>query len=151
MSVLMLLDHEWSCLPVLDCKYWLLCGVSGFKGELWVSLVEKAYAKLCGGYASLRGRLIVDGMRALTGGIPITLAIKPSPTPSGHAPLPTADWASLLERVAEGAPTLLYRSLPVTSYPQSEVRACERSLIMATVQCLQGSTQPSSWPLHSHR
>ncbi|KAL1522368.1 hypothetical protein AB1Y20_017359 [Prymnesium parvum] len=89
---------------------------SGFEGELWVSLVEKAYAKLLGGYSALRAGGTPDALRVLTGGIPITMAIKPSLPPLGWAAVPAIDWPALLERVSEGAPVLLYRR---TSNPRS--------------------------------
>lgn len=87
----------------------LLYTRSGFEGELWVSLVEKAFAKLLGGYDQLRHGSISDALRALTGGIPVSMAIETNPPAAGSTALPPARWDAVLERVSEGAPVLLYR------------------------------------------
>jgi len=35
--------------------------------EIWVMLLEKAFAKFCGGYANLEGGITIWAIRALTG------------------------------------------------------------------------------------
>ncbi|KJA14578.1 hypothetical protein HYPSUDRAFT_150192 [Hypholoma sublateritium FD-334 SS-4] len=42
---------------------------SGTVGETWVPLIEKAYAKLHGDYASLEGGFLADAIEDLTGGV----------------------------------------------------------------------------------
>lgn len=50
-------------------------GSSEYKDELWVSIVEKAYAKLNGGYAPIaRGKMHI-AMSELTGGFPEELSL----------------------------------------------------------------------------
>uniref|UniRef100_A0A8H8CMW3 Calpain catalytic domain-containing protein n=1 Tax=Psilocybe cubensis TaxID=181762 RepID=A0A8H8CMW3_PSICU len=47
----------------------LLYARSGTVGETWVPLIEKAYAKLHGDYASLDGGFLADAIEDLTGGV----------------------------------------------------------------------------------
>ncbi|KAM4696141.1 calpain-1 catalytic subunit-like [Rhinophrynus dorsalis] len=47
----------------------LLYTRSDTRGEMWSALLEKAYAKVCGGYAALQGRTITEALEDFTGGI----------------------------------------------------------------------------------
>lgn len=82
---------------------------SGIEDETWVSLVEKAWAKLLGGYDALLGGYIPHALHRLTGEIPLCLALAPTAPPPGWASAPKAEWDMLLERIADGAPVMLYR------------------------------------------
>eukprot|EP00741_Cyanophora_paradoxa_P011297 tig00020554_g10912.t1 len=68
--------------------------------ELWVPLIEKAYAKLHGCYENLEGGICNQGVKDLTGGYPETIDLQEiSPAQARDGPL----WPLLLERFAEGS------------------------------------------------
>ncbi|KIY72958.1 cysteine proteinase [Cylindrobasidium torrendii FP15055 ss-10] len=49
---------------------------SGTDGETWVPLIEKAYAKLHGSYASIEGGMPSDAIEDLTGGVSLLTSVK---------------------------------------------------------------------------
>ena len=52
---------------VVDENKRLVFGRSTNPGEMWVQLIEKAYAKMCGGYSKIVGQKSEDYFEALTG------------------------------------------------------------------------------------
>lgn len=56
-------------LPCMDEEDRLAFACSGNIGELWPSLMEKAYAKLHGSYFSLEGCTVHEALEDLTGGV----------------------------------------------------------------------------------
>ena len=86
---------------------------SGNHGELWPALVEKAWAKLAGSYAALRGGTLPQALRSLTGSVPVRLELAPpaAPPAGGRATAPPRlSWERLLHLLASGAPVALYRN-----------------------------------------
>jgi hypothetical protein len=114
-TVQLFIGDSWTPVTVDDR---LPCDASGVPlyarsahpGELWVSLMEKAYAKLLGGYAALRIGHLPTALRALTGGLPLTvpLDVDSSEASSGE-PL---SWERLRRFAANGAPMSLLRRSP---------------------------------------
>jgi hypothetical protein len=83
-----LLD-DW--LPVADDDNGNLLFARGKPDELWVPLLEKAFAKLYGSYAALEGGWVHDALVDLTGGVSETIEIG-----GDDAPVRAGLWERLL-------------------------------------------------------
>lgn len=64
--------------------------------ELWPSLVEKAYARLHGGYAAIASGCVADALIDLTGGVVDTLNLAAGLEPEG------AVWLHIMQTLAAG-------------------------------------------------
>uniref|UniRef100_A0A8C5QJ67 Calpain catalytic domain-containing protein n=1 Tax=Leptobrachium leishanense TaxID=445787 RepID=A0A8C5QJ67_9ANUR len=53
----------------------LLYTKSDTRGEMWSALLEKAYAKVCGGYPALQGGAIPEALEDFTGGIAESVSV----------------------------------------------------------------------------
>ncbi|XP_018431157.1 PREDICTED: calpain-1 catalytic subunit-like, partial [Nanorana parkeri] len=60
-------------LPTKDNR--LMYAKSSTPGEMWSSLLEKAYAKVSGGYSALEGGTIPEALEDFTGGIAETVSL----------------------------------------------------------------------------
>ncbi|KAM4642609.1 LOW QUALITY PROTEIN: calpain-1 catalytic subunit-like [Discoglossus pictus] len=69
----------------------LLYTKSDTQGEMWSALLEKAYAKVCGGYCALQGGTIAEALEDFTGGIAECVSL------CGHSPEETWDLVSKSE------------------------------------------------------
>lgn len=78
-----------------------LCAVSGHTGELWLPLIEKAWAKLLGGYAHLSRGFLPHAFRGLTGGLPLALPL--SASDDGSEQRSALTWDRLRQLVGSGA------------------------------------------------
>ena len=87
---------------------------SSRRGELWVSIVEKAWAKLMGGYQALRLGHMPTALRALTGGLPIAVPLASASPSASELSSSTAEltWDRLRRLIATGAPMALVRRSP---------------------------------------
>ena len=83
-------DYEWHYVimdDTLPCQYNLpVFAKDKNNREFWVSLIEKAYAKLHGDYSKLNSGFIHEGLTDLTGSIPLRVDLDPvkedkDPTP----------------------------------------------------------------------
>jgi len=97
-------NGEWRIVEIDDR---LPCGMSGRPlfakcknpDEFWVPLIEKAYAKLHGGYQELEGGSISDGLRDLTGEAVQTFHLE-----DAHSPFANDDdllWKTLVRNIKE--------------------------------------------------
>uniref|UniRef100_A0A3P9HAF1 Calpain 12 n=1 Tax=Oryzias latipes TaxID=8090 RepID=A0A3P9HAF1_ORYLA len=80
-------------LPVREGR--LLFSYSNTRNEFWSALVEKAYAKLVGSYASLKGGNISEGMEDFTGGIARSVLVS--------SRTPQVLWRSLTAALSRGS------------------------------------------------
>ena len=91
-------EDDWKVVLVDDL---LPCGANGLPcfGRcpspvvLWVSIIEKAFAKLQGSYEATAGNSVEDGLLYLTGGLSREVGI----TPSNDAQMVDALWGQMME------------------------------------------------------
>ncbi|XP_041100139.1 calpain-9-like, partial [Polyodon spathula] len=93
-------------LPTLDGKYLFVYPRS--KSEFWPSLLEKAYAKLCGSYSNMNSGLVAEALMDFTGGVNITFSLKE----------PVADLWQIMKR-AESLKSLMACGTPQGKTPQN--------------------------------
>ncbi|XP_056139610.1 calpain-12 [Lampris incognitus] len=93
-------------LPVREGR--LLFSYSHTRNEYWSALVEKAYAKLMGSYASLKGGNISEGMKDFTGGIAYSLPVS--------SRTPPVLWRALAAALSRGS--LLSCFIQASSYSE---------------------------------
>ncbi|MES1907875.1 MAG: hypothetical protein MHM6MM_000909 [Cercozoa sp. M6MM] len=103
-SVILYKDNEPHCIVVDDRfptdKWKRPCfGRSTQLGEIWVSLLEKAWAKLYGSYAAIEGGWVDQALADLTGGIPSRIKLKELDKPGSNGGIDSPDkvWAAMLE------------------------------------------------------
>lgn len=110
--VLLTIDNRLPC----DALGVPLYTQSGRVGELWVPLVEKAWAKLLGSYDALHTGCLAHALRALTGGVPLSLRLSPpagedAATEAGSGTAATSlGWDRFVRLVASGSPVALYHN-----------------------------------------
>ena len=91
-------DDDWKVVLVDDA---LPCGADGMPcfarcpspAVFWVSIIEKAFAKLSGSYEATGGRSVEDGLLYLTGGFSREVGV----APSADAPMVDALWQQMME------------------------------------------------------
>lgn len=93
-------------LPTLDGKYLFVYPRN--KSEFWPSLLEKAYAKLCGSYYNMNSGLVSEALMDFTGGVNIRFNLKE----------PVADLWQIMKR-AENLKSLMACGTPQGKTPQN--------------------------------
>ncbi|MGH0153026.1 UNVERIFIED_CONTAM: hypothetical protein FKN15_046544 [Acipenser sinensis] len=93
-------------LPTLDGKYLFVYPRN--KSEFWPSLLEKAYAKLCGSYYNMNSGLVSEALMDFTGGVNIRFNLKE----------PVADLWQIMKR-AENLKSLMACGTPQGRTPQN--------------------------------
>ena len=91
-------DDDWQVILVDDL---LPCGADGLPCfarcpspvVMWISIIEKAFAKMKGSYEATSGGSVEDGLLYLTGGMSREVGIAPSADPAMHDAL----WQQMME------------------------------------------------------